>query len=784
MSDYAPASEALSNLARRLGVGMIVALAALRATVTPEIMPWFDSDPFSPLAIPLTGPGPAGMLLMDVLTLVGATLALWAEVRAGRRIAWWMLAALFAGAGAVLWHALPGPALDQLRIGATWLAAMTGAVALAHASRDASTRRLAAGVILGLVALLVARSLLEYTVEHDRTVANFNANRQAFLESRGWTEDSPMARAFERRLRQREASGWFGLTNVHATVLAGLTVALLGLAAAGLRATRGPRPALAAGWPGVVALGALAGAAGLFMTHSRGGLLASLLGLAALGAGAIATRRAGLSRFGGPLALALVAAGVGAVLVRAAIGMRIGELSLLFRWFYFRTATLIFAEDPIAGVGPSGFQAAYQLRKPPVSPEDISLPHNLLLAFAATLGVGGLAWGALWLAGVWRAGRLLAASGGASEEPPPARPDLWFVLLACAGPTLIGAWLEQPAMTPELALVRVVGLLGWIGVAWGVVIVARAAGGLSLAAAAGALAAAAQCMIDMGGTFQASACLTLALLGVAAVTPDRPVVSSRVALAGPAGVGALALIFGALLVPVWRWERHVVGAGRAAYAAAQLTARVDEALQQQSIGAADAALTALGNAVGLPPARDTAELEDQFHLLHRQQAAEAARRLQAAAAALGAPHEATQRALSQTLMGLAITRRALGETQEAAAAAIAAEAAARAGAEAADTASAWSWLAVVRDRAADALSDAGLRQGAIAALERAAELNPHNAALAFRLMTAYDDARNESEARRWAKQTLRLDELSRLDPEGAGLTDSQRERATRVAGSP
>src|SRR5690606_17826863 len=139
------------------------------------------------------------------------------------------------------------------------------------------------------------------------------------------------------------------------------------------------------------------------------------------------------------------------IAVQGLLGTRAGDLSLLFRWFYFRTAGVIFGHEPLVGVGPGGFQAAYQLHKPAISPEDVSDPHNLLLSLVAMLGVGGAALGAVWMGWLWRSGRLLTGDWAAERataapeatpplDPAPGRMDLWLVIGGCAGPTLVGVW--------------------------------------------------------------------------------------------------------------------------------------------------------------------------------------------------------------------------------------------------------------------------------------------------------------------------------------------------------
>lgn len=227
----------------------------------------------------------------------------------------------------------------------------------------------------------------------------------------------------------------------------------------------------------------------------------------------------------------------------------------------------------------------------------------------------------------------------------------------------------------------------------------------------------------------------------------------------------------------------MIRAGREAYQAAQMVRRVQNALGPQPIETLDMVLRDLARATGGGPARDPAELDRQFAMLHLAQAERAAGELRIAAAALGRPHQPTQRALSQMLMAVAEGHSASGERESAALAAQEAEQAALAGARAADNASAWAWLAVVRDHTADLLGDPAHRGGAIEALRRAVEFNPHSATLAWRLFAALDAARS-AEATGWARRALELDAQASLDPEGAGLTESQREQAHRAVGSP
>ena len=59
----------------------------------------------------------------------------------------------------------------------------------------------------------------------------------------------------------------------------------------------------------------------------------------------------------------------------------------------------VFGDHALTGVGPDGFQQAYLFAKNPLSPEEVSSPHSILFDWLSTLGVAGLAWGALLVLG-------------------------------------------------------------------------------------------------------------------------------------------------------------------------------------------------------------------------------------------------------------------------------------------------------------------------------------------------------------------------------------------------
>ncbi|HQR39835.1 MAG TPA: hypothetical protein PLF26_15715, partial [Blastocatellia bacterium] len=78
---------------------------------------------------------------------------------------------------------------------------------------------------ISVAAVLAFRGIEQVFIEHPGTVENFKRNRDAILAAQGWPPDSAMARGYERRLMQAEATGWFGLSNVYASFAAASSVA-------------------------------------------------------------------------------------------------------------------------------------------------------------------------------------------------------------------------------------------------------------------------------------------------------------------------------------------------------------------------------------------------------------------------------------------------------------------------------------------------------------------------------------------------------------------------------
>jgi len=459
-----------------IGAGTLVILAviALRVLTTALTQSTFDMDPVAALG-PQPGITPAASLALDAVSLLGAAMVFAAMIASGRRVASFLLVLAALPIPVALFHAQR--TFEDLWRGSAWCAAVIGAVALAHAVRNPGLRRAALAVLLGVVCALVVKGAGQILIEHPATIAEWDVNRAAFLAERGWDSDSAAARIFEERLRQAEASGWFGLANAFSTVMAATLITCAGLLIVGVRRH------LPGGLVGVAALLAM-GSGGLLLANgSKGALVATALGGAVLALGWIPQVR----RRAVPLGLALVALAWLGVLARGLLlpeGFA-GEKSLLFRFHYLADALRVIANHPLLGVGPSGFQDAMVAVRPPRHPEEVSSAHQAIIDWIVAFGPMGLAWGALLIGGLIAAGRAAGrGSAGSVGDPGPASaPEprrssgatagvdwtadparsarVLAALVALVG--LVALWLEAPSLDAGLLVLRLAGVFGAAG---------------------------------------------------------------------------------------------------------------------------------------------------------------------------------------------------------------------------------------------------------------------------------------------------------------------------------
>jgi hypothetical protein len=735
------------------GLVVLIALfACVRAMMAFDPMPGWGLDPYA-VAAPAGAFGPREAALLDVLTLLlGGVVLLMAPPARWKRWAGWAAAlAVLAGVGLI--HGLPdGPRPADLSPALAWAAALAGAGAIARGGANASTRRTVLALLAGFTAMLIAKGLVQLLVEHPATVEQFEANRAQMLAAQGLEDGTSGARAFERRLRQPEITGWVGFSNVVASFLAAGGVALAAVAMGRRRAA-----AIVAGVGALVALGLVV------FGGSKGAMAAGVLGLGCVALGRFAPQAWGAgrrgARIGGVLAGVVVVGPLLALVARGKVGERVGELSLLFRWFYVEASARIAFEHPLLGVGPGGFKDAYALAKNPLSPENVASPHSVVFDAVATMGVVvGLAVLAMLAFAAWRAARAVLERGEEGEVGSLPR------LAIFAGPALavaIGARFELESvggLTPALALAWLGGLVGWVALAWAVW--HGPVRGLAWGGGAAALLLIAHGQIEMTPVLVGSSALWAAWLGVACAREGEPEPAGGVGMAVGAVPALASLVAAVLVLPgLWAWQGAVTRAAGLASKPAAYRGMLESSGGDPRVfrAVAEAMSAEVGQPIG------TGNLAEGLNVLAQRASRAAAAEMDRAVAAAPADGP-TLRAASRAWLVMAMFGDPLGQQRALAMAE-------RAVGSRPASAQNYSHLATVL---AALHRDGSRTPEVLGALARAEALNPSSPQLKHRQFEIAREAGLGEWAERSGRGALDADDRMRLDRLGAGLSAGQR----------
>ncbi|MEP0842477.1 MAG: O-antigen ligase family protein, partial [Phycisphaerae bacterium] len=383
--------------AARIGAGLEGAAFLVLLLVTamrPLLAETYESSAplFAGALADLKSPTPATTAGFDLaiwLSAVAATLARllhrrrWRPTGLELGLAFALLAAIIS-----TWTA--GNKRLAINASVDWLSAGALVIVLANLCRDRRRTGLVLAAIIASGLASAAASVLQVTVDFERTREEYERNKADLWKDRA--PDDPHIQLYERRLRANEATAFLSHSNV-----AGSLFLLAGFAALAAGGMAGQRPIR---WLAYAAGAALL--AVIPLTGSKGALLASLAGVVLM-AGLFAARRwpARYPR-GAFAALAAATAGMAglAVLLARARGGLPGA-SLDFRWNYWEVTARIARDHLWTGVGALNFDRAYLACKPIAFPEEIKDPHNFLLSVLVQWGLPGLI------------GLLLALSGGA-----------------------------------------------------------------------------------------------------------------------------------------------------------------------------------------------------------------------------------------------------------------------------------------------------------------------------------------------------------------------------------
>lgn len=775
-----PGAEASIDKAKVGATGLLLATVLARCVVSLDPFPIWSGDP-TLLATPQTSLAPTGQLILDTISLIAAAIVLWRS----RGLSIWTPLLLASGSIGALAHAfvIDQGSLDNLRIGVSWCAAFSTGVAGLAIARDRACRSLAWGALLALVVMLACKGALQYFVEHPETVSAYKQHRAQFLESQGWSEGSMMARAFERRLYQNEGTGWFGLSNVFASVCAGGVVAMLALAGASRRV----RDDLPTWIRPFIGAGLLIAGAGLALSMSKGGIAAAGVGVALLIAGAIIRHKLTgkpdvARRLGVTLGLLVIAGMLVGVVLRGMIGEKLSELSIYFRWFYMQGAARIISEHPFLGVGPADFKDAYLLAKPALSPEEVTSPHSILFDWLSTLGLAGAGWSIAWLSWIAATGRSLLSRETLAipYAAPGSRPGgVWttpnlvraFIVIILA-PTALSAFLEVQASTPEASIARLVAAVLALGVGVSVATLIDRLNSVPVGLAAAALALAAHAQIEVTPVWPGSGAWMLMVCGLCAGNQACSGTDKSPAPATPIGAGigshlgallafalAIASAFGA--VRMWSWESKLREAADLVTPVAEVRAAYLDFAQSGKGNAGE--LAALLGSLGVKATLDKPnDVMKEIAIVQFDRAGRAAAILKVAGER--ARHAPTLQAASKLWMQRMAERE--NEAQMLAAgdeAALAISAAERA-TELAPTTSAWNWLGTVRREVGAALGRRESLVAAASAFETGARLDPHGTTSSLELVRVLDSLGEKTRAAEWAQKVLDADRNMRLDP--------------------
>lgn len=502
---------------------LVPVLLPLLVVFTPSL--YLESDPRALGDIPsiVISFGPEGSMWLAAASILIAAVVMGVTVFAGGRVRWWSCGLVAAGIVPCVWH-MPEHFNSRLHGGA-WAAAALLGLAAAHLAQFDRAKRLIIAALIAMALPLFLQSAWYVYVDHPATVQSFHDNLDRNLALRGLTRDTPEYAKYLTRLEGNDVIGAVGMSNVFGSIIAAISVLGLAVSVIGLRKRNGWL-----GTAGVVCTLVL-GLWTLKLTQSRGAMLALCL---TIGLGvfiSLLTKLISNPRGLIPvLCVLFVLMGSGAVLVRGALGPsedHHGERSLLFRYHYWQGAFQLLVDEParmIDGVGPGHFKDRYESVRNPISPEVVSSTHNVFVDQAVMLGLGGIAWGVMLLGWLWRAGA--AAGRGmkntSRDEDWAGKPPVKLFLLLAALVFGTQYYVQLPGLYAETAILWLVGLLGFVGLAAFVVypVLTRSRAWVTIGLALSAVMLLLHAQIEMTFFWDAAAAFAWVVLGLASFGND------------------------------------------------------------------------------------------------------------------------------------------------------------------------------------------------------------------------------------------------------------------------
>ncbi len=267
------------------------------------------------------------------------------------------------------------------------------ALLLAQVLNTPGRIRLVLTVIAALGVVSAYQCAEQRFVSNAIMIEQYEKSPEVLLEPLGIQADTFRHFLFEHRLYSRGIRGFFTTSNSAASFAILASFAAIALL---IRRFQDRQAGQQKSHDSLfVLLGALIVVVGLFLTKSKGGILAFLAGLAVFGLRVALRRRFGTGKrilAGVVVAAALLVAGAGYATVQ--YGLKHDRLpggnSMLVRWQYWVASAQMYGDHPLAGVGPGNFSHHYPHHKPAAAPESVADPHNFLLSLLTQYGPLGL----------------------------------------------------------------------------------------------------------------------------------------------------------------------------------------------------------------------------------------------------------------------------------------------------------------------------------------------------------------------------------------------------------
>ncbi len=324
------------------------------------------------------------MVLSFLWLLAGVGWAVWRLL--GRRGEWYVgVVEAALGVGVVLFFVSAETAANKHPahiIAWEWLVLLVSFVVVRHLAATPDARHGLFAVFLASGIMIATYGLYQAVVEVPTYQNLTEENLREKFSAQGMQFDDATFDVLYKRVQDGHAYSTFAHPNSFAGYMVLMLPGLIG--AAGVCLLGG----VGAGVTRLAVTTALLGLAGLWVTHSRGGILA----LAAVGSGlaALYWRRELLARKALTFGIA-AAVGVAAVLIwrsgllSRGVGKDTGTMAA--RIDYWRATAKMIGDRPWLGVGPGNFGGYYPRYMAETAGEKIKDPHNFVLELWATGGL-------------------------------------------------------------------------------------------------------------------------------------------------------------------------------------------------------------------------------------------------------------------------------------------------------------------------------------------------------------------------------------------------------------